>query len=373
MLNSSSRPTLPDLAAPPPRPEPVRPSFFRLDFIVRPPFWGRATSTLVIVTLLIVIGLADHLTGPNLSLRVFYDIPVALAVIWLGGWAGVVTCAAVISVLYYAAWLENAPYAQAPQIWWNLPVGFVSYLVVAWFLHALVVLRRQLELRVQQRTAALEREVTARAQLQREQITISERERGSIGHDLHDGLCQHLVGTAFAAQVLAGQLAARGEPAADEARNIVRLLEEGITQIRHLARGLLLADIKPERLTAELEELAVSVSRASGTSCRLVVRGDPRAADGQTASHLFYIAQEAVRNALRHAQPHSLEIAFTAHPHHLTLAIADDGIGLPANRTGGGMGLRIMADRAKIIGATLAVEPAGGGGTLVHCRVPATG
>ena len=357
-------------APPPPDPGPERPAFFRLDFVTRPPTWGRILSAFVVLALIVAVGLLDFLTGPDLSLRVFYDIPVALAVIWLGGWAGVIACVGCVSCLYFAAWIENASYAQAPAIWWNLPVGFISYLVVVWILHALVGLHRQLERRVQQRTAALEREISARLQLQRELLLTSDRERSAIGQDLHDGLCQHLVGTAMAAQVLAGKLAGRNAPGEDEARGIVRLVEEGIAQTRHLARGLLLASIPPERLVPELEELAGAMSQSSGVPCRFVAQGDCDAADEQTASHLFLIAQEAVRNALRHARPSSLEIALTAGAGQLTLIVSDDGAGLPSRRPGRGMGLRIMAHRAKLIGGEFTVDPGEGGGTSIHCRVP---
>ena len=75
--------------------------------------------------------------------------------------------------------------------------------------------------------------MAARLRLQREILAVSERERSSIGHDLHDGLGQHLAGTALAAQVLAEQLAGRAQAAAaGDARRIVQLVEEGIAQTR---------------------------------------------------------------------------------------------------------------------------------------------
>ncbi len=350
---------------------PARDSWFRLDFFTRPPAWGSAMSAFVIVSLLAATGLVDYLTGPNLSLRVFYDIPVALAVVWIGGWAGVVACVGCVGMLHFAAWMEDAPYARPPQVWWNIPFGFVSYLLVAWILHVLVHLRRDLEQRVRQRTAALERESQARAELQRELLLASGRERSAIGQDLHDGLCQHLVGTALAAQVLAGRLGARQAAEHDEAGQVVRLIEEGIAQTRHLARGLLLASIKPERLVPELEELAVNVSRQSGVPCRFLALGTPAAPDEQTASHLFRIAEEAVRNSLRHARPRSVEITLAAAENGLTLTVTDRGEGLPPVKSGAGVGLRIMGHRARVIGGDLTVEHQPGRGTAIRCHLPA--
>jgi len=54
----------------------------------------------------------------------------------------------------------------------------------------------------------------------------------------------------------------------------------------------------------------------------------------------------------------------------LILQVEDNGIGLPANRDGGGLGLRTMASRARIVGGDLEVTSLPGGGTRVTCRVP---
>jgi signal transduction histidine kinase len=341
-----------------------------LAYLTRKPSRGRAASIGIVFGLVALIGLTDYLIGTNISLRVFYYLPIALAVAWLGWLDAVATSAACVGVWLLGDYVAGSTYIRRPLIIWNASIVFAMFLVVAWVLDALVALHRELEERVRQRTAALEQEVATRARLQQEILEISERERSSIGHDLHDGLCQHLVGTALASQVLAEQLAARGDASAESALGIVRLVEAGIDQTRHLARGLLLADITPDRLTPELKELAAAVTREQGLPCRLVVRGHPRAPDVSTASHLFRIAQEAVRNALRHAQPRHLEIVLVGDNHHLTLTVSDDGPGLPKAGRGPGLGLRIMAHRAEILQGELAVEKVEGGGTRVRCRVP---
>ncbi len=345
--------------------------FLRLDFVTRPPHWGRSFSAFIVLALMILVTLADYSTGPYLSMRVFYDIPVVLAVVWLGGAAGVAACAACTLSWYAVGRFENAEFARAPLVYWNLPVGFALYLVLAWILHAFVVLRRELEQRVRQRTAALQRSVTVREELQRELFRASSHERVAIGQDLHDGLCQHLVGTAFAAQVLAGDLAARGEPGLkDKADQIIHLIGEGVQQTRQLARGLLLNSIGPERLATELEEYATTISLQRGVPCRFIARGRPAAPDEQTASHLFRIAQEAVNNALRHARPKSVEIALTTDDAHLVLIVSDDGTGMSTHRPGAGAGLRLMEHRANVIGGELTIERVDTGGTIVRCRVP---
>jgi len=350
------------------------PSGFRkihlLASITRMPTWGRGWSVFLILTVLLTIGWVDLVTGPFVSMRLFYDLPIAMAVLWLGGWAGVATALSSVSVWLMAARSVNAVYAQPPVLWWNLSVAIASYLTVVAVLHGFITLQRELELRVAQRTLALREEEHARARLQREILTISERERSSIGHELHDDLCQHLVGTSFAAGVLAQHLGSRADGAETEAQAIVGMIQEGIAKTRDLARGLLLAEIKSDELAVELEEYSQAVSQQSGVPCRFTAHGQTNANNEATASHLFRIAQEAVRNALRHAHPTSLEIVLMENEKHLVLIVSDDGSGIADERAGTGMGLRIMAQRAEIIGGDLAVEPAEGGGTCVHCRVP---
>jgi signal transduction histidine kinase len=342
-----------------------------LAYLTRTPDWGWGWSVAIIASLVLMIGWVDYVSGPHISLRVFYDLPIALAAAWLGWRAAVATSVGSVATWLASDYFAGAEYVRRPEIPWNAAIALSMYLVFVWILTAFIRLHRRLEHRVLERTLALEQEVTSRARLQRELLTISERERSLIGNDLHDGLCQHLAGTAMAAQVLAEDLHRREDRAAGEARRIVQLVEEGIAQTRHLANGLLLAAIKPDRLPAELEKLAMSVSEHHGIACRLVLGGEPHAPNERAASHLFRIAQEAVRNAVKHAHPKHVDIVLAADGRTLTLTVSDDGSGLPRRRRGPGMGLRIMAHRAEMIRGEFAVESGSSGGTRVRCRIPA--
>jgi signal transduction histidine kinase len=341
-----------------------------LGHVTRRPTWSRPFSIGIITAMILTIGLTDYLLGVKISLRVFYFVPIALAVGWLGFPTAVAMSVVSVGVWLVGDYLDGSPLVREPETIWNASIVLSMYLVVAWIFDALITLHRQLEERVRERTRALEREAFARGRLQHDLLRISDRERSSIGHDLHDGLCQHLVGTAMAAQVLVEHLAGRDAAAAESGRGIVRLVEEGIAQTRHVARGLLLANIAPDRLPVELDELAATTSRQSGTPCRFSVQGRPHAPDQDTASHLFRIAQEAVRNAVRHGRPKRLDILLEGDDQAISLTVSDDGRGLPAGRGGPGMGLRIMAQRAQLMRADFAVEASPGGGTRVRCRIP---
>jgi signal transduction histidine kinase len=92
--------------------------------------------------------------------------------------------------------------------------------------------------------------------------------------------------------------------------------------------------------------------------------------DNNVATHLYRIAQEAVSNAIRHGKATRIEIALTKTPERISVAISDNGIGMPPDATTSkGMGLRIMQYRAGMIGGTLAVQPDLDGGTGVICSL----
>ena len=249
-------------------------------------------------------------------------------------------------------------------------LGFLAvYLIFARVLQSFISLRRELEARISARTAELAREVAAREQLQQELIEISERERRSIGNDLHDGLGQHLTAMAFATEVLAQQMARHDPLAAGTAKELGRLAEEGVQQSRRLARGLLLTAMEPENLNRELEELATTVQRQTGVPCRYESRQPPLVGDSTTASHIFRIAQEGLRNAFRQDAPTAIQLGLHGEKQFLVLTISDNGAA-PAAPTDGDAARREMEHRARLIGAELTVESTPGQGTRLSCRVP---
>ena len=85
--------------------------------------------------------------------------------------------------------------------------------------------------------------------------------------------------------------------------------------------------------------------------------------------HLYHIAQEAVNNAVKHGKASNILIRLHHAGAHVTLAIEDDGIGIPQPAPSTGMGLHIMSHRARMIGGALSIERRPNGGTLVTCAV----
>jgi signal transduction histidine kinase len=321
--------------------------------------------------LVVVIGVADFLTGFQLSLLVFYFLPVCLAVAGVGWRFGVLTAVASVAVWLTADIAAGAHYANTFVAGWNALIALGTYLVVVWLLASVMGLQREMEERVRQRTVALTEEIAERKRLEKVVLEISERERRTIGHDLHDGLSQHLTGTALVAQALGAKLAARSAGEAGEMGKIVGLIEQGIEQTRSLAKGLLLAEIERGGLATALQELAAATRAQHRVECEFGCAVAIELEESGTATHLYRIAQEATRNAVRHGRARRIAITLASEAGQLVLTVRDDGAGLPpVAARGQGLGLRIMAHRAALIGGTFAVAADSQGGTVAVCRVP---
>ncbi len=118
------------------------------------------------------------------------------------------------------------------------------------------------------------RDITERKRLEREILEISDREQRRIGHDLHDGLCQHLAGIELMSQVLEQKLTPRSKDAAKRAGDIAKNVREAIGQTRSLARGLSPVTLESEGLASALHELAVNTEKLFNVECRFDADSD---------------------------------------------------------------------------------------------------
>jgi len=215
----------------------------------------------------------------------------------------------------------------------------------------------------------LARDITGRKQLEREILEVSDREQRRIGHDLHDGLCQHLAGIEMMSRVLEKKLSPKFKDGAQRAADIARHVREGIGQTRALARGLAPVTLESEGLASALNEHAVNIEKIFGVRCRFDYKWPVAVHSQAMGSHLFRLAQEAISNAIKHGRATEINIHLKGDPGWIYLGVSDNGIGFPPgdNPPPTGMGLRIMRYRAGMIGGTLTIERNAGGGMIVMC------
>jgi signal transduction histidine kinase len=322
----------------------------------------------------IIIGAIDYWTGFTIFFEAFYLLPIALAAWHQGrGWGFI------ISAISVAVWLAGdyaagVKYSSAFVPVWNGAISLTVYFVVVMVLNSLRQLHRELEERVRQRTVALGAEMQERARLEKELVELGEQSQRQIGHELHDVLGQHLTATAFAGQVLTGLLEKKSLSETADARKLVALIDESIRLTRRFAHGLQPVELKPEGLMDGFHELARSTTERFNVACEFECRKPVLLNDADTSTQLYRIAQEAVMNAIKHGHAKMINISLENDDQATTLAVTDDGNGLPDNvPPGKGLGLRIMAYRAGMIGAKFQIERLPDTGTRVITTLPPAG
>jgi signal transduction histidine kinase len=314
------------------------------------------------ITLAIAIAFSDYITGYEVAIYPFYSIPILLMV-----WVGDVRLAIVISVLGTIAWwaIDKASGHTYSNEWFRLWEAIVSLMFFSLVLFAGWSVKRQRD-EARARIELLERS----ERLEKEIIGISEREQERIGRDLHDGVCQYLAAIGFTASMLKRDLEKTSQGQASQVGEVASHLRDAAAQVRQLARGLSPVDRDEGGLESALEELASSTSKLTGVSCSFVTSGPVPPIDGEPATHLFRIAQEAIGNALKHGQAKSVVIALDTGDGACSLRVSDDGIGFSTSVIERkGMGLRIMRYRARMIGGELEIQSNSPTGTVVACTI----
>jgi len=215
------------------------------------------------------------------------------------------------------------------------------------------------------------RDVTEERRLHEALAGASKLERQKIGQDLHDVIGQNLAGLAFMSQLLHRNLAAAGRPEAADAGKIEAIANRAVSLARSLARGVAPVAVGPDGLRNALEALAADVENMYGVACSLRCDGSGEVHNDHAADHLYYIAQEAVRNAITHGRARRIVIRLRTSDGRVTLSVRDDGTGIPErHQRKPGMGMRFMRHRAAAIGGFLSVRRLPGSGTLVTCWAP---
>lgn len=153
-------------------------------------------------------------------------------------------------------------------------------------------------------------------------------------------------------------------------KHIAELIGSSLLLTRRLTQGLLPVRPIKEGLASALVSLAKRTRELYCVSCRCTIVRPSMVHNNTKATHLYYIAQEAVTNAARHSGASRISVRLRVGEKAGRLTVTDNGKGLPADaRRGPGMGLRIMEHRATMIGGVLSVKPntRTAGGTQVTC------
>ena len=213
-------------------------------------------------------------------------------------------------------------------------------------------------------------DVTA-PQFSEELSQIATRERRRIGQDLHDSIGQLLTGISLLSRSLANSLKRLGHSGDLDAAQISALADDASNQIRKISRGLMPSEVVDNGLFDSLRELARTTTNSCGLLCVARVDETVEFADGAVETHLYRIAQEAVNNAVRHADASRIDIVVTQENGPPRLEVVDNGTWKETVSDVNGIGMKTMEYRASAIGAHFKAGAHTLGGTSVVCLLEA--
>jgi signal transduction histidine kinase len=194
-------------------------------------------------------------------------------------------------------------------------------------------------------------------------VAASDEARRRIERDLHDGTQQRLVSLGLVAGAAQADVAAdRGDLRAELSR-IAAGLADAVSERQEFSRGIHPAILSEAGLGPALRTLA----RRSAALVDLDVATTARYPEPIEIA-AYYVASEALANAMKHAQASRVEISLTARQSSLLLSVRDDGVGGadPAR----GSGLAGLADRVEALGGSIHVHSAAGAGTHITVGLP---
>lgn len=213
-----------------------------------------------------------------------------------------------------------------------------------------------------------------RAQEERERllhraIDSSDIERRRIAADLHDGVVQDLVGTSFSVTAAAESAERHGPELAADLRAAAVGTRRSLQSLRSLLVDIYPPNLHEHGLEAALVDL-LAPAASLGIETDLSIAGDPDSSP-EAVTLVYRVAQEAVRNVLRHAEATSLAIDVDASGDRLMVTVADDGRGFSAadGSSNGHLGLRLLSDLTADAGAHFHVDSSPGEGTEIRLEV----
>ena len=192
-------------------------------------------------------------------------------------------------------------------------------------------------------------------------------ERNRIAREIHDNLAQDILGISVQLELVARLMPAAAEAAKghlDRARLLVR---NSMTEARRYVWDLRSQELHKKDLPAALRDTTSRLTADTGIDAVVEVTGPPQPLPVAVETNLLRIGQEAVNNAVKHAQAKRIDVGLNFDEHNVRLSVRDDGRGFnPNDQIGDGhFGLIGMRERAEQIGGVLTIDSAVERGTQI--------
>ena len=199
-------------------------------------------------------------------------------------------------------------------------------------------------------------------------------ERTRIAREIHDNLAQEMLGISVQLEVVARTMPPGAEVARSHLDRVRMLVRHGIAEARRYVWDLRSQALEQTDLPTALSETARRLTANVPVEAQVQVGGAFRPLPRDVEDNLLRIAQEAINNAVTHANPARILVNLTFEIRRVQLSVRDDGHGFDqaTASSNGHFGLTGMKERAEHIGGTLSIISSPETGTEVRVDVPIT-
>jgi signal transduction histidine kinase len=209
----------------------------------------------------------------------------------------------------------------------------------------------------------------------RREVERATEERQRIARDLHDSVSQSLFSMTLHARTAERALKQTGQepdgPVGRELGQVDELSRTALAEMRALIFELRPGGLAEEGLVSALTKHAGAVSAREGVPIKVSGPSERLPISADCEEHLYRLGQEALANAIKHAQATQVTATVTTDGTNVDLEVRDDGRGFdPAATYAGHLGLTTMRSRADDIGAQMHIDSARGRGTVVRVQLP---
>ncbi len=215
---------------------------------------------------------------------------------------------------------------------------------------------------------------------EKERITeIQEEARKKLARDLHDGPTQTIAAIAMRVNFARRLMERDPKAAADELYKVEDMARRTTREIRHMLFTLRPLILESQGMVAALMQLAEKMHETHDQN--IIIKADPEVADEMemaTQGVVFYIAEEAINNARKHAEAEHIWVRLERREDMFVLEVEDDGVGFNVGAVDanyeqrGSLGIVNMRERAELVNGVLHIESAEGRGTCITVYVPLT-
>ncbi|MGO9377615.1 MAG: ATP-binding protein [Dissulfurispiraceae bacterium] len=345
-----------------------------------------AVLTFLSLVLAFLIGFLDYITGVEISLSIFYLMPIAFAAWFIGRRVGILIAIASVLTWLLAELLWDIRYSTPFVPYWNAAFLLSVFIIIVFLISKIKALNEHLEKKIEERTAALSEEVDERKRAEGKILTyqkdlqmlmqrlslLEEQKRKQLSEELHDNIGQTLALSKI--KLISLQQSTSAANISSELGEIRELIEQSIQFTRSLSFELSLPILHKLGFIAAIKWLCEHFDEKYGIMVEFTHDGALRQLDGETSILIFKTIQELLINIVKHANTRVAKIALTNVGNYLRIEIKDEGVGLGTSiidyNNKGGLGLFIVKERINYLGGTFEMVSEPKRGTRCTIVVP---